>query len=221
MIIAIIDDEKDILDIIENKIKKINFEIKKYTSIKDMEDDQIVFDLYLLDIEMPDCNGLLYAKNNKDKNIIFISNHGESIKDAFGSNVYGFIEKTDDDQRYVQVIKDAIDEIQNQKYISLKIDNTEKMFILNDIVYIQCYMQRNISFVYHKKSYNLKGYTLKELEKKLNNQFVYIDRGTLVNKDMILKLIGNSLYVKDIRQVFSVSRRRIASIKRLIKEEKS
>lgn len=138
------------------------------------------------------------------------------MKEAFGSNIYGFIEKSDDDQRYIEVIENAIKEIRSEKYIVLKIDSIDKEFLLKDIIYIQFIAQNYISFVYQNEIYTLRGYTMKQLKEMLFNQFEYIDRATLVNKYKMIKLVDNKLYLKGINQKFIISRRRIQSIRKCI-----
>lgn len=219
MNIAIIDDQIELTEIIYNKVNDLNHNFYKYTSVYEMEQADIHFDLLLLDIDMPDCNGLEYSKVHKDKNIIFITSLSECIKDAFGSNIYGFIEKTDEDERYRDIIKKTIQEIYDQKYITLFVDKRNQDFKLKDITYIQSCGPRALSFVYAGKSYNLRGQTLRKLESQLNNQFIYIDRGTLVNKDSIVEFIGNQLYLKNIAQTFEVSTRRKKDIKNFMREK--
>lgn len=216
MKIAIVDDQIEFLDIIKKRIENLDYDIYTYISVHDMDKEGIVFDLVLLDIDMPDCDGIAYSKNHKKKNIIFITSREERMKEAFGSNIYGFIEKSDDDQRYIEVIENAIKEIRNEKYIVLKIDGIDKEFLLKDIIYIQFIAQNYISFIYQNEIYTLRGYTMKQLKEMLFNQFEYIDRATLVNKYKIIKLVDNKLYLKGINQKFMISRRRIQSIRKCI-----
>lgn len=216
MKIAIVDDQKEFLDITKKRIENLDYDIYTYISVYDMDKEGIVFDLVLLDIDMPDCDGIAYSKNHKKKNIIFITSREERMKEAFGSNIYGFIEKSDDDQRYIEVIENAIKEIRSEKYIVLKIDSIDKEFLLKDIIYIQFIAQNYISFVYQNEIYTLRGYTMKQLKEMLFNQFEYIDRATLVNKYKMIKLVDNKLYLKGINQKFIISRRRIQSIRKCI-----
>lgn len=220
MKIAIIDDQKEMIEMIYNKIKELKYEFYKYTSVYDMEQSQTNFDLLLLDIDMPDCNGLEYANQHKDKNIIFVTSLSSYMKESFGSNIYGFIEKTDEDERYHRVIKNAVQEIFDEKYISLKVKEIYQEFRLKDIVYIQSIRPRTISFVYNKSIYTLYGYTLKKLEPQLLNQFIYIDRGTLVNKNKMIQIIGDKLFLKGIPQSFTISVRRKQEVIQCLKQSR-
>lgn len=218
MKIAIVDDQKEFLEIIYDKVKILEYEFFSYTSVYDMEKSHQIHDLILLDIDMPDCNGVDYARKHKDKNIIFITSLSECMKEAFGSNIYGFIEKSDTDERYREIIERTVREIYDEKYITLNTNVGYQDFKLKDIVYIQGYAPRNLSFVYQNNLYNLKGYTLKKLETQLDDCFVYIDRGTLVNKERIENIIGDKIYLNGVVQTFTVSVRRKQKIKELLKQ---
>lgn len=218
MQIAIVDDQVEFLELIYDKVKSLNYEFYSFRSVHEMEKVNIHFDLILLDIDMPDCNGLDYARENKDKNIVFITSLSECMKEAFGSNIYGFIEKSDTDERYREVIESTVQEIYGEKYITLKIKEGYQDFKIKDIVYIQRYAPRSLSFVYQNHSYNLKGYTLKKLETQLDDFFFIFDRGTLVNKGRIETMINDQLYLKGVSQTFTVSVRRKQDIKELLRQ---
>ena len=218
MNIAIVDDEKEITDIILKKIESSQHQYYTYKSVFDMEKTNIHFDLILLDIDMPDCDGIEYSKKHKNQNIIFVTSQGQRVKEAFGSHVYGFIEKSDSQQRYKEVVNMAIEEILNQKSITLKCENEVVTFLQNHIVYLTYLGNRTISMVYENQSYTLKGYTLKDIKNQLDSHFIDISRNDVVNKNMILSMIGNKLYLRGIKQFFIVSRRKKTMIESYIME---
>lgn len=217
MKIAIVDDQQEFLDIIKRKIQSMKHDIYTFISVYDMEKEEITFDLLLLDIEMPDCDGVSYSKAHKEKNIIFITSKEERMKEAFGSNVYGFIEKSDNDQRYIEVIDNAIKEILNEKYICFNINQRYYDFLLKDIVYFQYYPYKKIGFLYRGNQYNISGITLKILEPQLKGQFIFIDRGIMVNKEKIIDMIDSEIFVDGIAKPFKVSRGKEKEIKNLVK----
>ncbi|MFR7591943.1 MAG: LytR/AlgR family response regulator transcription factor [Longibaculum sp.] len=223
MKLAIIDDEKEFCDILSNMLYKMgldNIEIYTYVSVFDMEKSHINFELLLLDIDMPDMDGIVYAKEHRKQNIVFITNCFHRVKDAFGTNVYGFIEKDNELEKNLKILHNIINEILNEKYITLKIDMKYESYILKEIVYFMYVGYKSISFVYNNQFYTIKGYTLKEIERMLDEQFIYIDRSTLVNKRMIYQIIGNRLYVRNIQQPFIVSVRRKKYIREIIEKRR-
>lgn len=69
-------------------------------------------DILLLDIEMPEFDGIqlkeyLQEKRSKSK-ILFITSHTESVWDAFGENVYGFLKKPMDEKKFEELMDKMI-----------------------------------------------------------------------------------------------------------------
>ena len=70
--ILIVDDEKEIADLVEIYLKNENYNVYKYYSSKDLlkNIDKLEIDLAILDVSLPDGNGFdLYRDNIKEKNI--------------------------------------------------------------------------------------------------------------------------------------------------------
>lgn len=219
MKVAIIDDQIEFLEIIKDILSHMNYEFYSFTSVFDMEKTNIHYDLILLDIDMPDCDGINYSKKHLDQNIVFITSQNHRMKEAFGNNVYGFIEKNDDEQRYHHVIYAAIDNIFHQKTITLKSEDEIICFDQKDIVYLVYVKYKTISLLYRNKLYTIKGYTLSQLEEKLDTPFLYASRDMIINANMIVDLIGDKLYLRGVRQYFLMSRRRKNDIKAYMMEK--
>ncbi len=88
--ILIIDDNKDFLEIFSLKLMNAGFEVFTASSGADgvSQVRRIRPDLVLLDVEMPDMNGvevLFQLKNDpatKDTHVVFLTNYGEPQKDT-------------------------------------------------------------------------------------------------------------------------------------------
>lgn len=219
MNIAIVDDQKEFLDIIGKRLFDIDYDVYSFTSVFDMEKTGVLFDLVLLDIDMPDYDGIEYAKNHKSLNVVFITSREDRVKDAFGNNVYGFISKDDKKQRYRNVIEEALQQIENQKIITLKCNGDIIRFAEKDIVYLMYIGRKTISLVYQQKTYTIRGYSLKEIEEKLGEQFIQINKAVIVNLAMILRMNNDQLYLIGIGQSFTVSRRRKDFIRKYIENK--
>lgn len=209
MKIAVVDDQEEFLHIMAERLK--TYQVDTFTSVYEVEDN---YDLMILDIDMPDCDGITYSREHREQRILFLTSYGNRIKEAFGMNVYGFIEKSDSEEVFRQIIKSVIEEIKKQKYISLKIDYQMMDFLMKDIVYLQYIGYKTISFVYHQQTFTISGYSMKEIQKRLGDDFIYIDRSTLVNRDMIRDIIGDRVYLKEISQHFTVSVRKRKSLRK-------
>jgi two-component system response regulator LytT len=83
------------LGILLKQYEKANKDIFEIISVTDFEQrDDFNADIIFLDIEMPKKDGIKIKNELESLNckslIIFVTNHTESIYDAFGTNVIGF-----------------------------------------------------------------------------------------------------------------------------------
>ena len=199
MNIAIITKDKKKMKSISIILEKMSCHIYTFVCMKEMEKLEISFDLFILDADITD-DDIQYLKKHREQNILLISRQSH------------------EEERLFQIIKEVIDEIQNRDYITLKVKTNNQRFLIEDIVYMQYIGYKAIGFVYQNHSYVVKGYTLKELEGQMKNQFIYIDRGTLINKSKMIKLVENQLYIAGINQAFTVSSRRKRAVKQIISD---
>ena len=219
MDIAIVDDQKEYHNIIKKRlylIKNVEIVVHAFTSVLEMEKSGRTFNLILLDIDMPDINGIKYSREHLNQNIIFITNHSYFMKKAYGSNVYAFIEKSDSVEYFVEVVKNVIERIISQRNITIKTNNGMRTILEKDIIYAQYIERKTICIKTINGEYIVKGYGLVELTQKLDNRFVFCDRDLIINIDYIIGITNdNKLIVKSIKNKLYVSTRRIAEVKRL------
>lgn len=216
MNIAIIDDQKSQREDIQNRLRTIqDFEIESYSfsSISEFEASHIRFDLLLLDIDMPIVNGLDYARENTEHNIIFITSHHEYMKRAFGPRVYGFIEKSDSIEDFQTTIINTLHKISQVKCIHIKTKKGSFTIPIQDIIYVQYIRRKTLSIQLKDEEYIISGYTLKECFEKLGDRFVFCDRDTIVNIDMIIGISENRIFLKNIQHKLLMSSRRINRVK--------
>lgn len=218
MNIAIVDDQKEFLDIIRDIVSDMDYHFYSYTSVVDMEKTEIDFHLILLDIDMPDYNGIEYAKKHNDMNIIFITNRDDLVKRAFGNNVYGFISKSDPKEEYIQVIEEVSQQIKNQKIVNFKCGYDSYDFIEEKIIYFMYIGYKTVCLVYRQKNFIIKGYSLKEIREKLSEQFILIDKSTIINAKKIIYYIKGEIYLEGIEQSFPVSRSKKELIRKYLNE---
>ncbi len=217
MKVAIIDDQQQFLDKYSQKLKNIeDLEIETFLSVKDFEKKTNHVDFLLLDIDMPECDGIEYAQLHKNINIVFLTSHGDRIKDAFGTNIYGFIEKSDSHDYFINKIKDIIAQINHEDYVQLKMNDSLFQLKKKDIIYAQYIHFKTIGIVYQSQQFIIKGYTLKAFQDLIGNMMIYSDKGTLINQDKILEIIGDVIYLEGISQTFQISRRRIKDFQNIV-----
>ena len=119
--IGIIDDEQVYLD----KIKDIlitNFDdirVYSYNSASKIDND---LDFILLDIDMPDIDGIIFSKQHRNYRIVFVTNYDTRIKEAFGPNVYGYVSKGNLEEELVEKVKEVIEIIKCDYYVTFKVN---------------------------------------------------------------------------------------------------
>ncbi len=206
--IAICDDDLNYLNSLENMLKSY-FENKNYTLelskfntaknlILDIQDGSN-FDIAIIDIEMPDVNGMKLAQTINDlcNNciVMFLTSYIQYAVDAFKLKIFRYIPKSQTNSRLSPAIDDAIKivaEKQQRQVLISKYNHIENIHF-NDIIYIQkngkystfvCKNNREID----KRQSIINTY--KALDK---DDFIFIDRGCIVNLNNLKRIENNDV----------------------------
>ncbi|CRZ33802.1 LytTR family two component transcriptional regulator [Herbinix hemicellulosilytica] len=189
--IAVCDDDKFILKIIENKIKEVlreinfnDYDIYLFHKGLDLLKSKLNYNLVLLDIEMADIDGLsmavrLNALESKPL-IIFISAHRDLIELGYHVKAYRFLTKPINDLLFSEAIVNAINEIILIDKLVV-VDNDKKILLdLKDVICVEalgegcCIYTTQNNYI---KKEPLK-YWLKRLPKK---DFIQTHRAYIIN----------------------------------------
>lgn len=204
MKIAICDDDAGELKLIANEIERVannkwNIEAKTYTSgncmLKEIASED--FDAFLLDIDMPEINGLDLANKlvSYNRPIIFISNHEKYVFRAIRVAPFRFIRK----EELQNELEEAISALQQ------KIENESVLFTFGDRNAIRKINLRDIMYI-ESKGHNIEVHTVKEviifrekiskLEKQLDDYgFARFHRGFIINMRYIAQLKTSNLKI--------------------------
>lgn len=186
----------------------------------DILEDHFYYDLILLDIEMPEINGMALAEKIKARlgqvKIIFITSHMEYAIDAFELNIFRYVPKNDLEQRLTAAVTDAARLIDLESGQFYTVSNQNR---LEKIPY------KNIRYI-HRDGKNSELITdtgvckvrksLQQVYEELNSsEFIFIDRGCIVNIIHIMKVCGSDVCLKD-GQTLAVSRSHLPAVKQQI-----
>ena len=118
MKIAICDDNENIIeelkDIIQEffSVKNIPLELYCFCDGKELISTGEKFDLAIVDIEMPEVNGMEAAKyvqsENENAVIIIVTSHQEYLDDAMDINVYRYLPKPVEKDRFTRGLEGAV-----------------------------------------------------------------------------------------------------------------
>lgn len=205
--IGIIDDEQVYLD----KIKDIlitNFDdirVYSYNSASKIDND---LDFILLDIDMPDTDGIIFSKQHRNYRIVFVTNYDTRIKEAFGPNVYGYVSKGNLEEELVEKVKEVIEIIKCDYYVTFKVNGIDINIRIDDIIYCQYLGSHIVSIVYHDKKININNSSLKKVKEVLNEYFIEISQDIIINKHRIINFEDRYVYLDGINSKFEVSVRK-------------
>lgn len=210
--IAICDDNKKSVEVLENKVSawlKENHkraEVHTYTQSQmlqyDIEEGQY-YDLILSDIEMPQIDGMDLAAYMKrylpDVLIIFITSHLKYAVDAFELSVFRYIPKNMIGEKLPRALTDAVKmiELQEDEYYCIQAAGRVEKIPYRQILYI--YRQGKKCGILLKRRKRDKG------EKKSQSgisgikfgRFFYVDRGDIVNLAYVMNIRNSMIELKD------------------------
>lgn len=159
------------------KVHYIEASLFSTTSPKEILDCDTVFDIAFLDIQMPEFDGIMLAKELKRRNkriiLFFITAFEQYQDEAMDLNIFRFFAKPFDAQRLYSGLDKAMEYI-DKAYIDIYLENDRRYIKLpiDSIKYIQRENRQNAVFT-DNGVYNVNG-DFKELINRLPNTFFYL-----------------------------------------------
>lgn len=210
--IAVCDDDNKAVqahkEIAENCLKQNGSigEISVYNAsdnlLYDITEDHFFYDLILLDIEMPGNTGMEIAEKIKpflpNIKIIFITSHIEYAIDAFELSIFRYVPKNDIDKRLPAAILDAVRliELEDGKAYTIQTNSRLEKIPYKGIYYIER-DGKNASIVSDSGISKVRK-SLQQVYEELNaEEFIYIDRGYIVNMIHIMQIKDGMAVLKN------------------------
>ena len=192
MRIAICDDEVSMVQILEEKIKKLlpDAVIDKYLSGDELIASGSKPDILFLDIQMLGMDGMETAKmlrqDNEDMILIFVTAAEEYVFQAFDVGAFHYLVKPFSDEKLKEVVTKAVHNIKrssrlekDEKYIMVQAAGSHIKIFLRDIVYAEVY---NRKVIIHTRSTDIEYYgKLQELSDMAGTDFFRTHRAYLVH----------------------------------------
>lgn len=228
--IAIVDDKEEYLELIKNIIqnyirnKDINYKIQTFDKPKSLIyelEEKKSYDIFLLDIEMPQIDGLVLARKirqlNKESYLIFITSHFVYAKDGYEVNAFRYILKNELSEKLPAALELIIEQenrdVSNECYLIKNSLRCERIYF-KDIFKI-FKEEKNTIFVTATGEYKVRD-TLKNVLSSLpKEEFIRIDQGIIVNLKNVVRVRCDEIFLKDGSFVIA-SRSNIKRIKEAI-----
>lgn len=152
----------------------------------DICEDGRVFDLILLDIEMPGVDGMALVERIApllpQVRVIFITSHREYAIDAFALNIFRYVPKDELEKRLPEAILDAakLITLEDGKSYTIQTAHRLEKLPLREILYAER-VGKNVRFVTTQGESQERTSLAQALDKLDDPAFVMIDRGVIVN----------------------------------------
>ena len=167
MNVLICDDDLKIVQQIKNFLLKLskqstyNFDITCFSNGDSILDKQIKTDFAFIDIEMPLVNGLTLSAQLKKVNsniiIFIITSHDAYLDDAMDLDVFRYLSKPIDNDRFFRALNTAINYYHsNTQIITLEYYDEYYSVFTSDIVYITIEERKAVIITRQKKYYTNK-----------------------------------------------------------------
>lgn len=197
MKIAICDDEIRFVENVKKHIafysneKGVDIEVYAFCAPNDLLKTNEIYNIAILDVEMPDMNGLELGEKLREKNrhiiLMYITAHTKYLDDALNLNATRFFEKPIDSKRFYLGLDDAIKRI-DETIIDIYLRNEDSVINIaaEDIVYVEI-SNRKTKVVTENKIYE-SAYNIKFWERKLiSSIFVKPHKSYIINLKYLTK----------------------------------
>ncbi len=226
--IMILDDEESYLKKEERLTKQffsergISCKIVTYQNVQwflyGLEEEK--YDLYILDVEMPEKNGLEVAREIRkfypNPFIIFVTNFMDYAAEAYEVNTYRYISKSILDTKLIEAYKAILPELINKekKYYII-----EKRGEMNKLEYSNIYYLKKenkyVVLVHRGGESRVRSSLGKVLDDLNSRKFIIVDKGVAVNLQHVMRIKGHDLYMRN-GMVLAIGNARLGEVKKML-----
>lgn len=211
MKIAILDDEKVYLNIIQKIIEdfakktRMLYEIKQYEYPRELLwdlEEGMYYDAYILDIEMPGMNGMELAHEIRMKYqesfILFVTSYFKYSLKGYEYGIFRYIMK----EQVQEELPPALEEMQkkiegrNQRFYTIESQSVLARLAYEDILYLD--VSGKYVYFHTKQGEIRERASLQKVFAALGaKEFVYTDKSHIVNLKHVMQLEGNTVVMRN------------------------
>ena len=213
--ILLCDDEEKTLDRIRKYIYSIRSQMKypiditEYTSaasvLKRLHSSDDVSDILITDIDMPDVSGMEMARAIRDEQLdvvlIFMTAHAEYVFQSFEYAPFRYIRKEFMEIELLPALQAACEKVNASRDILLSIKTQDGILAVRtqDILYYELENRKCIIYTVQNKQYKTwkKISELREEMGEMDNSFLQVYRGCMVNKHYVKTIKKDTIILED------------------------
>ena len=210
MRIGICDDQKEVREILSEKIKMLYpaGSLAFYNSGQEVLDAVEPPDILFLDIQMPRLDGMETArrlrKDNGQMILIFVTALEDYVFQAFDVGAFHYLVKPFSDEKFYEVLGKAVEQFEGRRTgrntkkeppdLMITAKGKHIMVHLEDIVYAEVFDRK---VVIHTMDSDIEYYgKMRELEKRAGDGFYRSHRAYLVNFNYIRKYDATAIWLE-------------------------
>lgn len=157
------------------------------------------YDIYILDVEMPNQNGMAVAKRIREYQpnaaLLFLSSHLSYATEGYKVQALRYVSKLDLDHALPEALAQAVATLKKTDTRSIMVQHYQNYtrILHKDILYVQK-IQRSIQIVTDRQGIFKDNRGIKELFSEIDDpRFIFTDRAYFVNLDYVQELNGSWL----------------------------
>lgn len=211
MQIGICDDQKEIREMIMEKVKRCypTEDMTAYRSGRELLDAHHLPDILFLDIQMPEPDGMETARELRKRDgqmiIIFVTVTEDYVFQAFDVGAFHYLVKPLEDEKLGEVLEKAVSQYKERALESIGARRERPSLMVTskgehitvpfeDIVYAEVF---NRKIILHTMDADIEYYgKMKELEKRAGEDFYRSHRAYLVNFNFVRRYNAAVIYLK-------------------------
>lgn len=229
--IAIVDNEKSVLENIREILLNLSGEFKDVhiDTYEKAENFLVAFEtiryqILISDVDIPEMNGVEMGKKAREHDpniyIVFLTAYVEYAIESYRMEAYQYILKEDVEERLPEIIKRLIGIVRNHsvKYCYIGSDTHRIKMCQDDIIHIRKTKgTKYVSFCTTEGEIRERTSIEKVLEKLGSDEFIVVERGSVVNLRHIMKVRNNTIYLNN-GDTVEASHARIKKVKENIRK---
>ena len=230
--VAIADDELENIRHIENVLKEyseergVKFQISTYENSSFLQNDVKEgrgFDIFLLDVEMPECTGFDVARTIRqyyyESFIIFITSHDEYASDGYEVSAFRYILKDRIDEKLPMALDYIVPELERMMAHYYVIEQTmgSKLIRHSDIIKVEKKNQKYSIITTRAGEATVRSSLACILNELNSDDFIFIHKGVIINLGHVNGIEDRIMTLSNGNKV-EVSRSRIQEVKRAVSE---